>query len=682
MSHNSHDPHEAPRDRSPLSRRALLAGAVTVGAAGGYLTHASIAAAAARPLGGHATGHATGHAARPAAGAPGGPAGGALPVEFVAHDAEAAAQMMRASTAAAGVLQLRPYRDRLRVPPRARVTRSRDVSRVTITMRPALIRLHADMPPTPLWTYDGHFPGPTIEVRRGERLRVTWRNSLSGAYPVTAVQLRNSPGPVAAWDLPGRGGATPKPEVAALPPWTVVHLHGAQTTGSNDGWAENAVGPGHVQLVEYVNDQRSAALWYHDHAMHISRFNTMTGLTAGMYLIRDDEEEALDLPGGEFEIPLVLCDRNFDTGPDGKVDGRLLHKVIEYPQQAESVIRSFTGPYTLVNGTVWPYAEVRPRWYRFRLLNASSIRPYLLRLVDEQGESVAGRVFQIGSDAGLLPAPVPIQDWVLLVPAERADVLVDFTGLEGRSLRWVDSSSVASPVPDVIDFRVRGRAPGRTFAPPATVSRSYARVEPDKLPEPTERMVLITPAFPINAEMWEMVKVEAPSGALPLDGIVQFQQPDGTVTTYQRIARDYQDPVGFHIAEDSWERWQFVSLEGSGVPHPMHVHGFTFQATARMRLDGSGFRYFTTASGRLGGGTATPIKITGAMPVRPEEHGWKDVIALGFRQLVTVVGRFTGTTGRLMHHCHVYEHEDHKMMRPIVVLPGPIMALDPHRGGH
>ncbi|MFI9550704.1 multicopper oxidase family protein [Nonomuraea endophytica] len=653
-------------DQPSISRRSLLAGATTLGVAGGYGLHAVLSpSTAAAPIRAHTT-----HA----------PAFGA-----VTREPGAATVFVQTAATAADVLQLRPYRDRLRIPPRARTQRERGVSTLTITMRAVTARLHADLPPTTLWGYDGHFPGPTIEVRRGERLRVTWANALSGAYPLTAVQLRAAPGPVPVWDLPGRSGATPRADVAALPPWTVVHLHGAHTGGGNDGWAENAVPPGAVQLAEYANDQRSATLWYHDHAMHITRFNTMTGLTAGMYLIRDDEERDLDLPSGPYEIPLVLCDRNFDTDADGKVNGRLLHKITEYPQQTETVVRSFTGPYTLVNGTVWPYAEVKPAWYRFRIVNASSIRPYLLRLVDQNGQPVPGRVFQIGSDAGLLPAPVPIGDWVLVTPAERADVLVDFTGLEGQSLRWVDASFIASPVPEVINFRVGGDRHPPRFTLPPKISAGFEQVDPAALPERKERLILITPAFPINAEMWEMERIDAPPGPLPADGIVQFEDAQGQVTTYRRLSRDYPDPVAFHVADGDWETWRFVSLEGSGVPHPMHAHGFSFQAQERLRLDTSGFKYFTTSgSTRLGGGTERPIKIVEPKVLRPEERGWKDVIAVGFREMITTVGRFSGSVGRFMHHCHIYEHEDHKMMRPFVVLPKQVAAMDPHGpgGGH
>ncbi|MGH3803214.1 MAG: multicopper oxidase domain-containing protein, partial [Pseudonocardiaceae bacterium] len=193
-----------------------------------------------------------------------------------------------------------------------------------MTLRTERVTLHSQLPPTTVWTYNGSSPGPTIRLRRGQKLPVNWQNEITGNFPVTSVQVQSAnpfqtPGP-------GRDGVAPRPEVAVLPPWTVVHLHGAETGAGNDGWPENAVLPGNSQLAEYPNDQQATALWYHDHAMAITALNVMSGLM-GMYLIRDDEEDALGLPHGKHEVPLIICDRNLDTDADGNLTGELLHKV-------------------------------------------------------------------------------------------------------------------------------------------------------------------------------------------------------------------------------------------------------------------------------------------------------------------------------------------------------------------
>src|SRR6266567_4030185 len=152
-----------------------------------------------------------------------------------------------------------------------------------------------------------------------------------------------------------------------------------------------------------------------------------TGL-AGLYIIRDAEEEALRLPAGPYEIPLLLQDRNLDTAPDGSLTGRLLHKV-------EDGTMEFFGPFTLVNGIIWPHLPVEARQYRLRLLNGSNARIYRLVLLDESGTPVHEKIKQIGTDGGLLGQPVDIpRDGLILSPAERADLIVDFRTLRGQRL--------------------------------------------------------------------------------------------------------------------------------------------------------------------------------------------------------------------------------------------------------
>ncbi|HEX4919670.1 MAG TPA: multicopper oxidase domain-containing protein, partial [Candidatus Bathyarchaeia archaeon] len=240
-------------------------------------------------------------------------------------------------------------------------------------MRPARVQLHSELPPSEVWTYEGSLPGPTIEVSRGQRLQVEWINAIPAdqPYPITAVTA-----PDGTQNEPGRSGRPANATVATLPPWTVVHLHGGRTIANSDGWTENGCLSGQFATSDYTNDQQAALLWYHDHAMGITRFNVYTGL-AGLYIIRDAEEAALHLPSGPYEIPLLLQDRNLDTTPDGSLTGRLLHKI-------EDGTMEFFGPFTLVNGTIWPYLPVEARQYRLRLLNGSNSRFYRLVLLDEQ----------------------------------------------------------------------------------------------------------------------------------------------------------------------------------------------------------------------------------------------------------------------------------------------------------
>ncbi|MGW0615442.1 multicopper oxidase family protein [Streptomyces sp. NPDC002788] len=343
-------------------------------------------------------------------------------------------------------------------------------------------------------------PGPTIEVRRGEKLHVTWANDLSGPLPVTVVEVPATTTPPALWDQPGRSGYAARDDVAQLRPWTVVHLHGAVTGSGNDGWPENGVGPGMSQLSEYVNDQPATALFCHDHAMNITRWNVMAGLS-GLYLIRDEQEDALGPPSSPYEVPLFIADRNLDTDAEGRLTGRLLHKTAVVHREPMLQMRAFTGPFTQVNGVIWPYLHVAPRWYRFRVVNAANTRQYRLTLTDEDGQPIpAGTVRQIGTDHGLLPEPVPLEDNSLtLCSAERAELLVEFSAFAGKRLRLVNTNANPDPGPwpQVMEFRVDARPAHDPFVLPLRLSTGAPAPQSAALDRPgQDRLVVLTTRAP------------------------------------------------------------------------------------------------------------------------------------------------------------------------------------------
>src|SRR6266576_5072386 len=293
---------------------------------------------------------------------------------------------------------LTKFKDCLRVSPILRPYKTNDQRySLRIHMRPAQVQLHSELPPSEVWTYEGSLPGPIIEVSRGQRVQVEWINAIpeDQPYPITAVTA-----PDGSQNEPGRSGRPLNQTVATLPPWTVVHLHGGRPAAVSDGWTENACLSGQFTTSDYANDQQATLLWYHDHAMGITRFNVYAGL-AGLYLIRDAEEAALHLPAGPYEIPLLIQDRNLETAPDGSLTGRLLHKV-------EDGTMEVFGPFTLVNGTIWPYLPVEARQYRLRLLNGSNSRFYRLVLLDEQGKLALDKLTQLGTGGGLLGRPVAV----------------------------------------------------------------------------------------------------------------------------------------------------------------------------------------------------------------------------------------------------------------------------------
>ncbi|MBB5138566.1 spore coat protein A [Thermocatellispora tengchongensis] len=582
-------------------------------------------------------------------------------------------------------LVLHKFVDRLPIPPVVRPERAGRHWELTIRMRAAQRRMHSQMPPTPMWTYEGVFPGPTIEVWRGQRVRIAWENELAAPFPVLALELGGAGlrGELPSANRPGHAGsARVDGSVRGLPPWAAVHVHGARTGGGNDGWAENAVFPGDAQLSEYPNDQPATTLWYHDHAMHLTRFTLYAGLI-GMYLIRDKEEESLGLPSGRYELPLVLCDRNFDLGADGRPNGRLLYKLTRDPSQTTAG-GFFLGPYNVVNGVVWPYTEVEPRWYRLRVLNASNARTYRLMLLDRDGRPRPELVRVIGTDGGLLGKPAEVKGAIVLSPAERADLLVDFRPLAGQKVCLSNTYPGVTPgkanpktaiaESDLMRFHIGPERGGSRFAVPAKLSDSFRPVAPQEA-EGRVRWIVLPPNAvigdgPAEIGLWEMVEVDPRKVKIPSTGVIQVKGPNGRVVTLKRVAGDYADGDAFVIPRGGRETWRFLSL--GRPPHPMHLHMVRFQVLGRDIYDGSGWN----AKIR---GTTKPIRYVRAGTVQPHERGWKDVVRLQDTELVTVTGRFD-QVGRYVYHCHILEHEMH-MMRPYVVMPPEVLALHHHGTG-
>jgi FtsP/CotA-like multicopper oxidase with cupredoxin domain len=380
-------------------------------------------------------------------------------------------------------------------------------------------------------------------------------------------------------------------------------------------------------------------------------------------------------------VPLIICDRNLDTDAQGNLTSQLLHKTQFVPG---NIKLPFAGPFTLVNGVIWPYLSVDARWYRFRVVNVSNFRPYRLALHDEHGNPVAGALHQIGTDSGLLPKPVAL-DEVTLAPAERADILIDFSAFRGKSLVLANTLAPglpgpSTPNPDVMQFQVRRAQVDDNFELPETVSRSFVRLSHDALPENhVHRWVVLTLLNGRHPEMWEMDEIDQPPAGLPLEGVVQVRLADGTVKTLRRASRSFRDAANFYVEHDGWEIWNILNL--SNVVHPIHLHLVEFQTIGlgRQRFDLQGFSNDV-------GGTSTPVTYVEPGTLDAADQGWKDTIRVGRPdggELVTIAARFSGGTGRYMYHCHILEHEDEGMMSTFIVTPKEVMAADPmHEGDH
>jgi spore coat protein A len=396
-----------------------------------------------------------------------------------------------------------------------------------LAVRELTQQLHRDLPPTTVWGFGdgptgGSYPGPTIEAASNQPITVTWQNDLRDG----SGNLRTEHYLPVDTCIDGAADQSPR---------TVFHVHGAHVQSAYDGYPTATLLPGQQAVYEYPNGQLPATLWYHDHALGITRLNVMMGL-AGFYLIRDAVEVGLGLPSGEFEIPLAIQDRSFR--PDGS---------LKYPAQWEE---HFFGDTALVNGKVWPFLNVKRGKYRFRLLNGSNSRTWRLALS-------SGAPFQVlGMEGGLLHAPVSLTP-ITLGPGERADVVVDFAPYAaGTEILLTNSAPAPFPgvagvgvLPNVMKFVVTSQT-GHTAALPATL-------------RPQE---VLHEANATVVRDLELRKSPDPCGesAWLINGL-RF----GDVTELPVLG--------------STEVWRFINR--SGVTHPMHMHLVMFQVLDRQAFE-------------------------------------------------------------------------------------------------
>lgn len=402
---------------------------------------------------------------------------------------------------------------------------------------------------TTIWGYNGLYPGPTIRARSGRR---------------TVIRQKND-----------------------LPEAMSVHLHGGHTPPSSDGHPYDLIPPGGTKTYDYPNNQIPTTLWYHDHAVDVTGRHVYMGL-AGFYIMTDDFEQCLPLPKGENDIPLLIQDRLFNA------DGSL-----NYPLSDQTILAGVLGDRVVVNGIIQPYFEVGTRKVRFRILNGSNTRSYRLAL--SSGEPL----IQIGSDGGLLARPVK-QSSVTIAPAERVDVIIDFSGyaLDTRII-VKNELGVGESLTDLMEFRVV-REEFDDSSIPATLQ------EVEEIPESSadrtrkfslsERVINGRRLLTINGNLFDPDRIDAAA----------------------RV--------------DDVEIWEFSNATYD--PHPIHIHDIQWQI----------------------------LDINGQRPPAGDE-GWKDTFLIPALGNVRVIGKFANLTGIYVFHCHKLEHEDHAMMAQFEVLP-------------
>lgn len=491
--------------------------------------------------------------------------------------------------------RLTPFVDPLPIPEIAVPATSRSVAgssrRVPVyrlPMQEISAKVHRDLPPTRFWAFGSGVPGPTLNVRSGESFIVQWPNELPTRHflPIDHHLM---------------GAEKNKPAVR-----TVVHLHGGRVPPESDGYPENWYTPGKSASVHYPNEQESALLWYHDHTMGINRLNVYAGLM-GLCIIRDAHEEALDLPAGKYEIPLVLLDRMLTA------DAQLYYPVSIRPEAPWTP--EVFGNMVLANGKLLPFLNVEPRLYRLRILNGSNAR--FLRLKFASGPSM----HQIGSDQGLMERPVESRV-LTLAPGERADVLVDFSGGAGEEMVLLNDTV------RILQFRVERAGESKN----QSIHTIPQKIRP--VPRIPESAAIRTRVLTLEE----------------LDDVLD--EPDVHLLNGAR----WHDPVTEKPLLDSTEIWSLVNLTDD--THPIHLHLVRFQILDRRPFDVP--RYLERKEIHYTGDT---------FPPEPGEMGWKDTVRATPAAVTRIIARFEGYTGRYVWHCHLLEHEDNEMMRPFEVLP-------------
>ncbi len=507
-------------------------------------------------------------------------------------------------------------------------------------------------------TFARTVPGPTFESTRGIPNLVRWRNEITtpGFLPVDPTIHWANPQAIEA-PLAPFNAFPPGYEDAQFPVAAVTHTHGLMVEGGLDGTAEEwftafgDVGPKFVSR-DYLqpNDQPSTLLWYHGHTVGVTRLDVYSGL-AGANILRDPGN-ALDRPGtplpsGKYEVPLVIQDRGFFT--DGELNFARTGLNPQNPYWTV-LVPSNTN---IVNGRVWPNMTVDRRQYRFRVLIAPNERLYTLKMSNDMPFTV------IGSDGGYLPVPKTVTS-LLIGISERTDILVDFSTMApGTKIVLLDSASDPATLGTIMQFTVNDTEP----------------VPPTPLPATLDTLPTLVADAPERNKVMNLVRDAGGNVKVLIDGV------------------HYTAPTLDFPLVGSTEQWNLI--QNSGVTHLIHIHLIEFQVIGRQAIDAAAYnRAWLVANGTPHLRTRpiyvdpTPFYIGGPVPPAPYETGWKDTIQMPGNQITRIMARWapqalpagasipgvnhfsidpTTDPGYLIH-CHLTGHEDHDMLRSMVIV--------------
>ncbi len=523
-------------------------------------------------------------------------------------------------------------------------------------------QFHAQLGAAATFGYDGaDYLGPTLLVRQGQPVSITFPNNL-GAHPLAGSIDTTLGGAVAA------DKTTPRAS---------VHVHGGLTPPQFDGHPQDTYLPGSSKTYTYPIGQEAGTVWYHDHALGITRLNVYAGL-AGFFLIRDQFDTGLagnplglPAPYGTYELPLVLQDKTFNANGTLFYDTAGVNPAV-HPQW----VPEFFGDVAVVNGKAWPNLTVAAGLYRFRIVNGSDARFYNLRLSVNQAA-----IIQIGTDGGLLNAPVSLGQ-LLLAPGERADVLIDFSRFKNGTKIVLQNNAVTpfpggprnnrkggSLIPQLMQFTVDTTLPPFPGAVPATLRGGPG--QPPAITPPTR------PAAVRNLPLNEILD---PASGFPLAVLLNNLHFD---------TADIETPT-----QGTTEMWNLINTTAD--THPIHLHLVQFQLLERQPFNAAAYLAAWNAGlpgpGAEGQGphpapSADQFAKGAAKPPDRNEQGFKDTIRANPGEITRIVAKFptpaqagfnpdatyTNAAGQTLQgyvwHCHILEHEDNDMMLKYRVIP-------------
>jgi spore coat protein A, manganese oxidase len=452
---------------------------------------------------------------------------------------------------------------------------------------------------TRMWTYDGTFPGPTIRRKSGKPTRVTFEHQLPKKVGELTVHLH---GGHSRSRFDGQPGGLTKDHPFSR--WCGSIPRNLSDRQSGNGYL---IKPGRrktylYDLTEDGKPERSAFQWYHDHRLDHTARNVWHGL-AGMWILDDEFDKSLPLPSSDRDIPMMIVDRSFDR------HNQLTDPFTTRLPPTDGVL----GQYVLVNGAHLPFHRVSGQRYRLRFLNASQFRSYNLFL------SNGAKLVQIASDSGLMPKPVRRNE-VLIGPAERVEVVVDFAAAAGKSVELrsgprhdgVHALGSRPFIGPLMQFQVGPRVPDGTRIPkrlrPLPHWTRRAKKKPDR-----RWVITIGGAFKPIWQINDRTFNPAHSQAFPELGTV--------------------------------ETWEITNR--TAVSHMIHMHSTDWYMLAR---DGK--------------------------PPKPWEDCLKETFFLNPHETILVAAHFTDFSGKFVIHCHMLDHEDHGLMAQFeVVRPGKAPPL-------